>query len=613
MGEDRDKDLEERTGGLSKSVLGFLERQKYAISVPLTLGALWFSYLIFVEGKRLDTEKVHNLVSDWKNWAMIPVYIGLCAVGAVAITASFLAIENHKRKKRGEKPINIALLLKKSFYTKGIPKGESGFKEVLEYSPLQSAIHRGLGDLYFKEGRIIEAMEAYYKSISERDKEWFSRLPVVSSHHDFYAREKLPALEKKLEEDPSNNQVLLELSMKHFALRDFDSAIKYFEMVDKEQDPIAFSILETRLFSEIEKQTSKRSYKAFHVFSRKKSVRKNHSKRAEAAALEAVDRIFNVGDLNGFFEPIGDYTVYRIPLNSFVNGFVVAKEGEKKDLEKEEQNERLFSQVAADGKLRSVQPIRIVEYMGKHYLIQFYEQGDFLAESTNHEHFEDALRFAARSDALMPFDYVKDKVLNPRASFDGRVHNSELPKHIKWAITENSEFLFKHTYSGVFPAVFDGDWRADANCIVGKDGSITALDKEDKGVTIGPVAVARLIYQGTSAEVAKSDDFLNYAVKKCYIPVFQDLSGKKIGEPELFLPVVLTSAIEKSITAYLFTADKPFQQDSAQIFLRNALHTGSRIRNDDRIKKYFSQKEIRQCAYLEEIIVDRLLRSVRAS
>lgn len=615
MGEDKDKDLEGTLIKLAKAPFRFLRSYGIPIGVGLGVGTVCWAYITVTGKGEPDFEKL----LDWNTWkreiVRWPAYF-------LAVTAAFggiLAINNQIRKRKGKKPVKILKHFKQVFLPFTLREDEGGFKEVIDQLPDSSLAHRAFGDFYFRHGRIIEAMETYYKAISLRDDEIFPKIPVVGTNgYINVVSENIRRLDGRLRREPCNSQVLLELAMNHFSINDFDKAAQYLESADKEQEPIALHILASRFYSEISKKTDRPRLrrlsfgdsrigrwidKRIYFWDRQKLDQEEQKEKAEQEALAAVEQIFEIDDLEQHLESIGDYSVYRIALNGFVKGFVIAKENDYGALVSEKKNEEIFEQTVAGGKFRSVHPVRIVRYKGKDYLVLLYEEGMPLASSTKPAHFRDAMRFAARSDALMPLEHVSSIEYSPGEHFAWRL--SELPEGVKSAIAENSDFLFK--YSEAFPLVFDGDWRPDGNCLVNDEGHIIALDKEDKGVTIGPVTAARLLNQGTG--FSDSYGLKDSMIAEDYLPVYQDSSDRdrRIQEPGLFFPVAWTSTIEKAITAYCFTKDRPSQQKSARIFLRNALHAGIRIRHDRGIRRFYSDEDRKQCEVLEKAIHEQLL------
>lgn len=625
MGSRKDRDLESRLKRLARD---------YYVPFGISVAASVLLYLGIVKEEHSFDEifdSIKKAATDPETWRNILI-AGSLFVGSLY---GALAVRNRIRKRKGKKPMNLLKATKYVLFPWSIPKGEEGFKELLEAFPDSSLLHRGFGDFYFRNGRIIEAMDSYYEAMKLRDEEIFPKLPVLGTNsYASVVYENIRKLEKRFAEDPEDNETLLRLAMHHYLLNDFDNAAKYFEMIDKDQDAIAFHVLASKFYSQIEERVSRPKLrrlscgstffgrladKAFYFWDKRRLTKEDANKLAERETFAAVEGIFGLQNLDDYLEQVGDYSVYKIGLNGFVRGFVVLKKAEcrsksrkKKEEEldkmvREGQNEMLFMELVATGKeFRSVHPVKVVHYKGDIYLVLLYEEGTPLSESTNTEHFTRAVEFAARSDALMPFDYIRNKQYSPGNHFAQRLYTSGIPKDLRARIEDNCSFLFK--YSDHFPVVFDGDWRPDGNCLVNREGHIIALDKEDKGVTIGPVAVARILHQGTQSPIAGNDEFVDYVVQKHYIPVFQDLAGRgKIQSPQLFLPVTLTSAIEKAITAYCFTIDKPSQQASAQVFLRNALHAGDRLRNDRQFREFYDANDIKQCANLEAAIFRNLL------
>jgi hypothetical protein len=418
-------------------------------------------------------------------------------------------------------------------------------------------------------------------------------------------------LERAVKEGSAGNSELLELAMRHFCLCDFDNAIKYFEKVDKEQDELGFHILGSRLYSEAGRmaempKTARLSFgdtsagrwldKNVFFWRKQKIGREQLKQRAEEEARQAVSHIFERGDLKEHLEAIGDYKVYRIGLNGFVKGFVVLKAGDYAALKAEKETEELFERRVAGGKFRSVHPVCIMEHGGTPYLVQFYEDGTLLSESKNPKHFEDAMRFAAKSDALMP---VNGHDYDPKVHFLGRLE--EFPDDVRLRIEENCGFLFK--YWGDFPPVFDGDPRPDGNCLVGEWDTSIFLDKQRKSPSIGPVTAARVLFQGT--EFTDSWQARDGMIGSVYLPAY---GMGKVESPELFVAVTCTSALEKSITAYCYDLkSKKAVLPSTRIFTANGAECGERVCQDPKMRRFYSPKELRQCEMLERIVREELL------
>lgn len=620
VGEDRD--LDQRTEKHFRP-LKFLSKYKYQIGLPLAFGAVYYSYLMFGEGKRIDTEKAKEIFSDWKFWVGAPAILALCFGAALGAVAGTYALRNHLRKRQGKKTVNLGRALKRSIYRGDLPEGEEGLLQALEDFPDSSLVHKGFGSFYFQEGRIVEAMESYYKAILLRDEEFLPKVPLFgTTGYANVVNERIETLEKMLAEG-KDDKVLLEIAMNYFLLNDFDKAVDYFEQIEREQDPLSFSILaskfyenaaerfgrpKVRQFSFGDSSFGRLADKTIYFWTKKKHGERALAMKSKKEAVKAVRELLKQPDLEESFDSFGGYGVYTARLGGLVDGFVVLKRGEYEDLTKEAQVAEQFGISVSSGKFKSVRPIIIVDYKKQHYLVMFYENGKPLAQSTDKKLFESAVEFAARSDALMPLGKLSSTEPLSRERFRARVNRTrELPSRIADVIHNNSDFLF--AYHDKFPAVFDGDWRADLNVLYDGKGSIIALDKQDKGVTIGPVNAARILYQGTKEEIAKDDNFVQHALGEHYVSVYNDLIGgdkKRKVEPEYFFPVTLTSAIQKAITASCVYLSEPYRQKSVRIFLGNALHAGQKILTDKKIKDFYDGKQLEQCAVLEKVILDDL-------
>ncbi|MBN2112252.1 tetratricopeptide repeat protein [Candidatus Woesearchaeota archaeon] len=626
MGDGGDSDLEKKTRSLFKPIKRFFSRFRAPIGVGLGFGAVYYSYLVFAEGRtEIDTEKLKEIFSDWMFWLKIPAYAALCVAAGVGVSAGIFALRNHIRKKKGKKPLKIGEFLRIVRHEKEIPK-EERLLQILDAIPDSSIVHKSFGSFYFKEGRIVEALEAYYKSVSLRDEEFYPKVPVVGTTGYFNAvRDSIETLEQRLAKEPASDGVLLELAMSYFLLNDFDRAVEYFEKVDRKKDQLSFSILASKFYEEVavrlgspkvrrfsfgESRAGKLADKAFYFWDKQKQEKRELRIRSRCEAMRAVKELLNLPGLEESFDSFGGYSVYTAKLGGLVDGFVVLKRGDREALSKEAEISEQFGAEVSGGKFKSVRPITIAEYRDHYYLVMFYEAGKPLAESTDKKIFEKAVEFVARSDALMPLDKLGSTTFFGKDVFLTRVYGTgRFPTNVADIIYKNCDFLFAH--EGKFAKVFDGDWRADMNVLYDEAGNIIALDKQDKGATIGPVNAARVLYQGTREEIAKDDDFVEHAVKEHYAAVYNELVGRDAGrkiDAEYFFPVTMTSAIQKAITASCVFVSEPYRQRSVRTFLGNALHAGQRILSDRKLRQFYEGRHLEQCAVLERVILDDLWR-----
>jgi len=612
---DKDKDLEARTSNASGRALRILRKAAFTVGIGSALGIL----TVYALDRELPSiERLKDSALSWSTWRN--TLIAASALAGAAAGGIFLA--NRRRKKRGKKPVKalkfFGKMLKMAVGCKVLPEGEKGYLEVLDMLPDSSSAHFGLATHYMKDGRLIEASDAYYSALRFREREWTPKIPLLGP---FEYREsmmgKVVELRRHLEKDPNDSKAWLNLAMRHMLLNDFGKAMECFEHIEMEQDPIALHVLASRFYDEISKRAGKPKVrwisagdtsigraidKAVYFWDRKMPDKDEMRKKAEEEALSAVDRILQIGGIEQMLEPIGDYKVYRVPLNKLVKGFVVLKQGEPARLENEMEHERIFEETVAGGRFRSVHPVGVVEHKGNHYLVLYYEDGKPLAESRNPEHFRRAMEFAARSDALMPTGKVLNPGYNPREHFF-KARLPMLDDRIRWHIGENADFLFK--YDGDFPVVCDGDWHA-LNSLFDEDGLIDKIDFEGRRVTIGPVTAARAGYQYVRLP-RHTEETRDSWVNEVYIPTYQRHAqrSRRIADARLFLPHVMAKIMEKAVTAYIFNFGKQTMKGHTRAFLRNALRAGQRVR--DEFRDFYLDKERKQCYHLEAAIHNHLL------
>ena len=610
---DEDKDLEARASNISRYALKFLRKAAFTVGVGSALGLL---YVYALDRELPSLERLKDSALSWG--AYRNAIITASALAGAATGGLFLA--NRRRKKKGKKPLRLFRLALRRLIGPKIPEEEKGYLETLEMWPESSMTYFALATHYMKNNRLIEALDAYYSALKYRDKEWIPKIPLAGP---FEYRESMIGkegeLRRHLEKNPNNNKDWLNLAMRYFLVNDFGNAIECFEHIDTEQDPIALHVLASRFYDEIRKRADKPKVrwlsfgdscvgravdKSVYFWDRKRPGKDEMGKKAEQEALAAVDGILSTEGIERKLEPIGDYNVYRVPLNRFVKGFVVLKQGDCAKLQNEMEHERIFEERVAGTGFKSVHPIDIVEHDGKYYLVLLHEDGKPLAESKNPNHFKRAMEFAAKSDALMPIDKVLNPEYDPKAHFAERL--AGLDDRLGQEIAGNSEFLFR--YSGAFPVVFDGDWHS-LNCLFDEDGLIIGLDKEGKGVTIGPVTAARVANHGERLEghPTAKDQLKDLWVDEVYLPTYQDHASRdmRIADTGLFIPHMMAKIMEKAITAYIFNFGKQTMHGHTRAFLHNAVHAGQRIRYE--FRDFYSEKERKQCQHLEAAIHQHLL------
>lgn len=628
------KGLEAAVRNLARAPYRMLRAYGLPLGISAGIGLAYYGYLAAANQKIPSIEETFNsfwnTASRWETWRDVSIISGAWIAG---LYSAVFAV-NRKRKKDGKPRIKPLNLLRQALFPWTMSSGEKGFNELIEALPDSSIAHRCLADFYLEKGRKIEAIETYYRAMKVRDMELFPKIPILGTNLYVNAlTERIPLLKRKLKKEPKSNEALLELSMNYFLLNDFTNSIRYFEMIDKAQDPVSLHALASRLYSEISKNIGKpklrrisfgdsrigRKADSIVFFSRRQKLKKDRLvQKADAETLDSVDAIFKLENLNNYLEQIGDYNVWKVGINSFTRGFVVLKQPRSAEITQEEaysmlssekRHEQIFQETVAEGRFRGVHPDGIAMHNRKHCLMLLYEEGSPLSESRNEKHFSDTLQFAARSDALMPLDYLADREYNPEQHFRRRIAEAGIAESAADTLRENCGFLFK--YSGSFPLVFDGDWHP-GNCLVSPEEEIIALDKEEKGVTIGPVTAARVLNQGTAfghSKEPKNNSIKDSMASVFYVDVYQAITDadRRMDEPELFIPATMAATIEKAVTTYCFTREFPKRQESAQVFLRKALNSGLRIRTERAMKRFYTDSERKQCAELEKVIFDDLL------
>ena len=611
-----DNDLEERASSIPKTGLKVLKQVGFAAGIGSALGILGVYAL---DGELPNLERLKESACSWstyRNTIMAFLAADGCFSGAYLIS-------NSRRIKKGKKPRQWLQYIKWALGRElsGRKPEEKDFLKYVELLPDTTLSQFELARHYMKENKLVEALEAYCGALRCMDEGVIPKIPLIGpfEHVGFVSRGKR-ALKKRLEKNPDDSKSWLELAIRNLLVYDFENATGCLEKIDKEQDPVALHILASRFYSEISKRADRpkmrrlfsfgdsrvgRAIDRIIYFWEKRPDKDEMTKKAEGEAVSAVEEAFKREDIQEHLEPFGDYEVYRIALNSLAKGFVVLKKGDRARLQSELEHERIFEEKVAGGRFKSVHPIGIVDHEGSSYLVLYYEDGKPLAESKNPEHFRSAMEFAAKSDALMPTDNVHDRRYRPREHFlKERIKN--LDDSLQYLIWQNSGFLFK--YDNAFPVVFDGDWHP-FNCLFDEDGFVIGLDKEGKGVTIGPVTAARIANQGTNLGMhpRMADEMKDSLVEDVYIPAYQDFASKdrRIGNPELFLPHMMAKVMEKAITSYIFNAGRPTMQEPVRVFLRNALHAGQRIRYEFRL--FYSPEAREQCRNIEEAIQTHFL------
>jgi len=621
----QESDLEKKTQSLSKYYLSAAKYLVFPLAFGLGVGASYLGYLSLYQGKTLDYDNLKEILTSWDSWKNVLVNAGITGAGMVTVCAGLLKINNIYRKRKGKEPIKIGKLMKRMVSPKLVGTGHKAHEEWLDCTPVPSATYMGLASSYFKQGKIMEATEAYYQAIREVDNDLISKFPIFGTNsYVSVISENIKRFDKVLRENPDDNMALLELAMCHLMLNNVEKATDLMTRLRKEQDPIAFRIIESRFYSKASERvkrprvrklsfgTSKAGMfadKALYFWDNWRKPRPNElRRRADKAAGISVHDIFESVDLENCIESIGDYKVYRIPLKGLIKGFVVLKEGNLEDLKDELENERIFETVVATDRFRAVHPITIEQKCGKdgkikHYLVQLYEDGTPLANSINPEHYMDAAMFAARSDALMPLSAEDIEGFEPKKHFEARILESELPNYVKEELILRSGFMFRHYKE--LPVVPDGDWRADGNCLVNSEGQIVALDKAKKGGSISPVTVARVLNQGTVLD----DEHKEKICIEGYIRSYQNLveKNRRIDNPSLVFPVYVTSTLEKAITAWCFNEGKISQQEATQRFLMTSLRHVGVFCQDKKVVGFYSDVERRDCKAVGRIVNEHLL------
>lgn len=561
---------------------------------------------------------VGKAVSDLDTWIGILKSVGIFSASYVGA----LKIRNIIRKRKGEKETDILDFVLKLLYLKKIKKGEKGLQEMVELNIFSPSAYREIASFYFKNEEIWKGVESYYKTMQAKERSLGSIFSVLSAHSfPSHILDKIEDLNEKIKKNTHNRHVFLELAMNYFLINDWDNAISYFEKIDRTGCELEMSVLASRFYSEIEKSYHNPKPGLFSLgdnvigrFFNRPIFRDNRkcslqyiAERKQDEISSAAEHIIRIENLENHLELFEGYEVGRVALNEILKGFAVLKQGEEEDLIKEFNNESIFLNEISSGSLRSVYPIAVLEREEKYFIIQLYEAGKHLNSSSRHRDYIKAARFAGRSDAMMPLDYVGWKEYHPFPHFNLRVESTMLEDDVKKRLLDSCRFMFK--FSNQFPVVFDGDWRPDGNCLVDETGCIIALDKEDKGVTVPYVAPARILFQATPETIAKKDGFVDHIIMNEYIQEYNEWSriGESIIEPQLFKAAVLAAAIEKSITSYCIASGNSSLMDNSQLFLRNALHAGKRIRNEKEIRKFFSRNDINDCSTVESIIYEYML------
>jgi len=610
-----DNNLEERASSISKTGLKVLKQIVFASGVGSAIGLLGVYAL---DGELPNIERLKESICNWETYKK-PIMVFLASVGGF-LGASY--ISNSRRIKKGKKPRQWLKYMSWAFgrFLRGDKPEEKAFLKYVDLLPDTTLTQFELAKHYMKENKLVEALEAYCGALKCMDEGVIPKVPLIGPYEyvGLVSRNN-SKLRKHLAKNPDDNKSWLELAVRNLLVYDFKEAIECIEKVDKEQDPMALHILASRFYSEISKRADRPKMRRLFSFGdsrvgriidrglsfwEKRPDKNEMVKKAEQEAVSAVEEAFKREDIKEHLEPFGDYEVYRIALNKFSKGFVTLTKGDKAKLQNELEHERIFEERVAGGMFKAAHPIGIVEYGGDSYLILYYEHGKSLAESKDPEHFRMAMEFAAKSDALMPTHLVANPTYEPEKHFEERLRG--LDDRIGQKIGENSGFLFH--YSEAFPQVFDGDWHP-FNCLFDEDGFLIGLDKEGKGVTIGPVTAARVANQGINFGMhpKMADETKDSLVEDVYIPTYQGFVSKnrRIEHPELFLPHMMAKVIEKAVTSYIFNAGKSTMHGAVGVFLRNALHAGQRIRYE--FRDFYSSEDREQCRNIEQAIQTHFL------